>query len=107
STNCTGNAYCDISYKDYIELKSRFEANFSNFYFEKEAIRCYELWMQNAVKRVKHAREVRKKIQACITIQRKVIEWIYRPDGLNAQELAFHYACLQNIRAKMHQINNV
>ncbi|CAG8840830.1 12846_t:CDS:1, partial [Racocetra persica] len=22
-TNCTGNAYCDISYKDYMELKSR------------------------------------------------------------------------------------
>ncbi|CAG8758091.1 12313_t:CDS:1, partial [Racocetra persica] len=51
STNCTGNAYCDISYKDYMELKSKSEV--SNFYFEKEAIHRYELWMQNAIRRVK------------------------------------------------------
>ncbi|RHZ82620.1 hypothetical protein Glove_107g3 [Diversispora epigaea] len=29
-TNCTGNVYCDISYKDYMELKSRFEATIGN-----------------------------------------------------------------------------
>src|SRR5215213_6346453 len=40
STNCTGNAYCDISHKDYMELKIRSEA--SNSYFEKDAIRRYE-----------------------------------------------------------------
>ncbi|CAG8785681.1 19199_t:CDS:1, partial [Racocetra persica] len=55
-TNCTENAYCDISYKDYIELKSR--SKVSNSYFKKEAIRCYELWMQNAVRKVKCAREI-------------------------------------------------
>ena len=32
STNCTGNAYFDISYKDCMKLKSRSEA--SNSYFE-------------------------------------------------------------------------
>ncbi|CAG8850369.1 29459_t:CDS:1, partial [Racocetra persica] len=61
STNCTGNAYCDISYKDYIELKSKFEV--SNSYFEKEAIHRYELWMQNAIRRVKRAREIGKKFE--------------------------------------------
>ena len=60
STNCTRNTYCDISYKDYIELKSRSEV--SNSYFKKEAIHHYELWMQNTIRRVKHAREIRKKI---------------------------------------------
>ncbi|CAG8831819.1 1684_t:CDS:1, partial [Racocetra persica] len=61
-TNCTGNTYCDISYKDYMELKSRSEV--SNFYFEKKAIHCYELWMQNAIRRVKRAKEIGKKIRA-------------------------------------------
>ncbi|CAG8798540.1 11412_t:CDS:1, partial [Racocetra persica] len=61
-TNCTENAYCDISYKDYIELKSRSEV--SNSYFEKEAIHRYELWMQNVIRRVKRAREIGKKIRA-------------------------------------------
>ncbi|CAG8733597.1 12748_t:CDS:1, partial [Dentiscutata heterogama] len=79
-TNCTGNAYCDISYKDYIELKSRFEANLSNSYFEKEAIHRYELWMQNAVRRVKCAREVGRKIQAVKVIQQKWLEYFYRPE---------------------------
>ena len=66
STNCTGNAYCNISFKDYMDLKNRPEA--SNFYFEKEAIRRYELWMQNAIRRIKRAREVGKKIQVYIII---------------------------------------
>ncbi|RHZ78725.1 hypothetical protein Glove_157g10 [Diversispora epigaea] len=33
-----------------------------------------ELWKQNAIKKVKRAREVAKKIQACINIQRMVVE---------------------------------
>ncbi|RHZ57705.1 hypothetical protein Glove_384g36 [Diversispora epigaea] len=64
------------------------------------------MWMQNAVRKIKRAREVGKKIRACTIIQRKVVEWIYRPSGLTAQELVFYYACLQNIRAEMRQINN-
>ncbi|CAG8837663.1 10673_t:CDS:1, partial [Racocetra persica] len=62
SINCIGNAYCDISYKDYMELKSRSEV--SNSYFKKEAIHRYELWMQNAIRRVKCVREIGKKIRA-------------------------------------------
>ena len=58
----------------------------------------------NAIKRLKRARDVGKKIQACIKIQRKFVEWIYRPDGFNAQKLALHYVCLQNIRAEMRQM---
>ncbi|KAG9295323.1 hypothetical protein G9A89_021254 [Geosiphon pyriformis] len=107
TTNCTGNDYCDISYKDYMELKNKPEAELTNSFYEKEAIHRYELWMQNAIRRVKRAREIGRKIRACITIQRKIVEWIYRPDGLTATELALHYACLQNISAEMRQVNNV
>ncbi|CAG8716757.1 14600_t:CDS:2, partial [Cetraspora pellucida] len=57
STNCTGNAYCDISFEDYMELKNKPETELTNSFYEKKAIRRYELWMQNAVKRVKHAKE--------------------------------------------------
>ncbi|CAH1766573.1 2779_t:CDS:2, partial [Entrophospora sp. SA101] len=101
STNCTGNAYCDISYKDYIELKSRSET--SNSYFEKEAIRRYELWMQNAIRRVKHAREIGRKIRAVNVIQQKWLEYFYRPDGLCASELTLHYQLLWAVREEMRQ----
>ncbi|RIB20442.1 hypothetical protein C2G38_2179308 [Gigaspora rosea] len=101
STNCTGNAYCDISYKDYIELKIRYEA--SNSYFEKEAIHRYELWMQNATRRVKFVREIGKKIRAVKVIQRKFIEYYYRPSGLCASELAQHYQLLWMVREEMRQ----
>ncbi|RHZ66587.1 hypothetical protein Glove_306g11 [Diversispora epigaea] len=105
NTNCTGNAYCDISYKDYMELKSRSEAN--NSYFEKKVIRRYELWMQNAIRRVKRAREIGRKIRAVKVIQEKWLEYFYRPDGLCASELALHYQLLWAIREEMRQINNV
>ncbi|CAH1767695.1 11419_t:CDS:2, partial [Entrophospora sp. SA101] len=65
-------------HKDYMELKSRLEA--SNSYFEKEAIRRYELWMQNAIRRVKRAREI---------------------------ELALHYQLLWAVREEMRQVNTV
>ena len=45
-----------------MELKSRSEA--SNSYFKNEAIRRYELWMQNAIRRVKRAREIGRNIRA-------------------------------------------
>ncbi|CAG8815816.1 34581_t:CDS:2, partial [Racocetra persica] len=67
----------------YMELKSRSEV--SNSYFEKEAIHRYELWMQNAIRRVKHAREIGKKIRALIE----------------------HYKLLWEIRDESRQINNV
>ncbi|CAG8850176.1 15345_t:CDS:2, partial [Racocetra persica] len=79
-TNCIGNAYCDISYKDYMELKNRSEV--SNSYFEKEAIHHYELWMQNTIRRVKRAKEIGEKIRA-------------------------HYKLLWEIREESRQINNL
>ncbi|RHZ68206.1 hypothetical protein Glove_296g70 [Diversispora epigaea] len=99
--------HCDISFKEYMELKqkpevecdiytrkSRPEAKLTNSFYEKETIRCYELWMQNAVRRVKHVKKVEKKTQTCITIQRKWIEYMYRPDGLCASKLAIHFKLL-------------
>uniref|UniRef100_U9STX8 Uncharacterized protein n=1 Tax=Rhizophagus irregularis (strain DAOM 181602 / DAOM 197198 / MUCL 43194) TaxID=747089 RepID=U9STX8_RHIID len=38
-TNCTGNKYCDMSFKDYIKLKN----NPPSCYFTKKAIRQYEI----------------------------------------------------------------
>jgi len=74
---------------------------------DKYALHRYELWMHNAIRKIECARDVGRKIQACIIIQRKVVEWIYRPDGLTAQELALYYTCLQNVRAEMHQDSNL
>ncbi|RIB16205.1 hypothetical protein C2G38_2190585 [Gigaspora rosea] len=69
----------------------------------KYALHRYELWMQNAIKKTKRAREIGKKIQVCIIIQRKFIEYYYRPDGLCASELTQHYKLLWMIREKMRQ----
>ena len=106
ATHCTGNTFCDISYDEYL-LKIE-QKSISGYIYDNEyALHRYGLWVQNAIKKVKRAREVGKKIRACIKIQRKVVEWIYRPDGLMATELALHYACLQNIRAEMCQVSNL
>ena len=94
-----------ISYKDYMELKSRSEA--SNSYFEREAIRRYELWMQNAIRRVKRAREIGRKIKAVKVIQEKWLEYFYRPDDLCTSELVLHYQLLWVVREEMRQVNNV
>ncbi|RHZ60176.1 hypothetical protein Glove_357g55 [Diversispora epigaea] len=101
-TSCS--VYIHVSFEEIKRLKQKSESQHSTD--DIYVLREYELWMKNAVRKIEHAREVGKKIRACTIIQRKVVEWIYRPDGLTAQELAFHYACLQNIRAEMRQINN-
>ena len=103
STNCTGN---DIGYKDYMELKNKPEAELTNSFYEKEAICRYELWMQNAIRRVKRAREIGRKIRACIIIQREWIEVMYKPDGLTAKQLAIHFNLLWGIREEMRRVNN-
>ncbi|CAH1769219.1 10293_t:CDS:1 [Entrophospora sp. SA101] len=105
ATHCTGNKYCGVSYEEYqkITQKPKSACKFDDSY----ALRRYELWMINAIRRVGRARCIGKKIKACIKIQRKVVEWIYRPDGLTATELALHYARLQNIRAEMRQLSNL
>ena len=81
-------------------MKIKQECN-SGYYDNKYALHRYELWKCNAIRRLKRARKIGKKIQACIKIQRKIVEWIYRPGGFNAQKLALHNACLQNIKAEM------
>ncbi|RHZ49367.1 hypothetical protein Glove_522g50 [Diversispora epigaea] len=106
STNCTGNAYCDISFRDYIEFKNKLKSGLTNSFDEKQAIRRYELWMQNAIRRVKRAREIGRKIRAVKVIQEKWLEYFYRPDGLCASELALHYQLLWTVREEMRQINN-
>ncbi|RHZ77914.1 hypothetical protein Glove_168g302 [Diversispora epigaea] len=94
STNCTGNAYCDISFRDYIEFKNKLKSGLTNSFDEKQVIRRYELWMQNAIRRVKRVREIGRKIRAVKVIQEKWLEYFYRPDGLCASELALHYQLL-------------
>ena len=97
---CTGNKYCELKYEDYLKIKHKPKSD--RTFDDTRALHYYELWISNAIRRLKRARDVGKKIQACIKIQRKIVEWIYRPDGFNAQNLALHYACLQNIREEMH-----
>jgi len=105
ASHCTGNQYCGVSYEEYQKIIQKPKS--TRKYDDNYALRRYELWTTNAIRRIKRAREVGKKIRACIKIQRKVVEWIYRPDGLMATELALHYACLQNIRAEMCQVSNL
>ncbi|RIB07778.1 hypothetical protein C2G38_2045717 [Gigaspora rosea] len=104
-TNCTGNRHCDICFKEYMELKQKSEVE-SDIY-TRLAIYRYELRIENLINRVKHIRETAKKIRACTTIQRKWLEYFYRPEGMCATELAQYYKLLWGIREKMRQINNV
>jgi hypothetical protein len=100
--SCTGNKYCGVTYNEYllkVKKKSISGYNYDNEY----ALHRYELWMQNAIKKTKRAREIGKKIQACIIIQRKFIEYYYRPDGLCALEIAQHYKLLWMVREEMRQ----
>jgi len=85
---CTGNKYCELKYEDYLKIKHKPESD--RTFDDTRALHYYELWISNAIRRLKRAREVGKKIQACIKIQRKILEWIYRPDGFNAHKLALH-----------------
>ncbi|CAG8733676.1 490_t:CDS:2 [Cetraspora pellucida] len=101
---CTGNKYCGVNYEEYLKIKQ--ESNSGYDYDSKYALHRYGLWMQNAIKKAERAREIGKKIQACITIQRKWIEFMYRPDGMMAKQLAKHYQLLWAVREEMHQINN-
>ncbi|RHZ89956.1 hypothetical protein Glove_9g70 [Diversispora epigaea] len=79
-------------------------------------INCYPIldmiimmstWKQNAVRRVKRAREAGKKIRAVNIISQKWLEYMYKPDGLCTTELAQHYQLLWAVREEMRQINNV
>ncbi|CAG8855251.1 41017_t:CDS:1, partial [Gigaspora margarita] len=82
--------------------KSISEYDYNNEY----ALHRYGLWMQNAIKKTKCAREIGKKIQACTIIQCKFIEYYYHPNGLCASELVQHYKLLWVVREEMRQVNN-
>ncbi|RHZ63481.1 hypothetical protein Glove_329g31 [Diversispora epigaea] len=100
-TNCTGNRYCDISFKEYMELKQKPEVKHN--IFTRVAIYRYELRIENLINRVKHIRETAKKIRAVNIIAQKWLEYMYRPDGLCASELAQHYQLLWAVREEMRQ----
>jgi len=105
ATHCTGNKYCDVSYEEWQKI---IQKPYSARKFDEDyALRLYEIWMTNAIRRIKRAREVGKKIRACTIIQRKFIEHMYRPDGLCASQLAEHYKLLWAVREEMRQVNNV
>ncbi|CAG8644977.1 4124_t:CDS:2, partial [Paraglomus brasilianum] len=78
-TNCTGNRHCDISFKEYMELKQKPEAE--RDIFTRLAIHRYELRIENLINRVKHIRETAKKIRAVNIIAQKWLEYIYHPDA--------------------------
>ncbi|CAG8657430.1 8465_t:CDS:2, partial [Paraglomus occultum] len=65
--SCTGNKYCGVNYEKYSEaVRLKQKSNFERNYDEEYALHRYELWECNAIRRLKRAREVGKKIQACI-----------------------------------------
>ncbi|RHZ62035.1 hypothetical protein Glove_344g13 [Diversispora epigaea] len=103
-TNCTGSKYCDMDFKEYMELKDKPRDSIP--YFTARAVDRYELRIENLVKRVKHIRETAKKIRATKIIQQKWLEIFYRPDGLCATQLAKHYKLLWAVREEIRQINN-
>ena len=65
------------------------------------------MWESNAIKKIQRAREVGRKIRAVNIIAQKWLEYMYRPDGLTATELAQHYQLLWVVREEMRQINNI
>ncbi|RHZ63738.1 hypothetical protein Glove_328g71 [Diversispora epigaea] len=115
--SCSGNKYCGVNYDEYLKIKQKSNSAYSGAsvstsdvstlnFDDMYALHRYKLWMQNAIRKIECAREVGRKIQACITIQRKFIEWYYRHSGLCASLLAEHYQLLWAVREEMCQINN-
>ncbi|CAG8853381.1 23742_t:CDS:2, partial [Gigaspora margarita] len=60
----------------------------------------------NAIKKIKCAREIGKKIQAVKIIQQKWLEYFYRPDSMYTTELAQHYQLLWAVREEMRQVKH-
>ena len=55
-TNCTGNEYSNMSFKDYMKLKN----NPPPCYFTKRAICRYEMWLENVSNRIRRIRQKHK-----------------------------------------------
>ncbi|CAG8590395.1 15782_t:CDS:10 [Funneliformis mosseae] len=55
ASHCTGNIFCDISYDKYLKIQQK---SISGYYYDNEyALHGYILWMSNAIRRIKRARE--------------------------------------------------
>ncbi|CAH1770468.1 9301_t:CDS:2, partial [Entrophospora sp. SA101] len=54
--SCSGNEFCSVSYEEYTKIKQKSESASYNFE-DKYAFHRYELWMENATRRLKCARE--------------------------------------------------
>ncbi|CAG8852606.1 23731_t:CDS:2, partial [Gigaspora margarita] len=89
----------------YVGQQTKNIGNYNHIGIEKHwPIHCTgNSFCNNAIKKIEHAREVGQKIRACTIIQRKFIEYYYRPDSLFASELAQHYKLLWVVREKMLQ----
>ncbi len=103
-SQCIGNKFCEMSYKEYMELKNKSRSDIP--YFTRIAFDHYEMWLNNAIKRVKHIRETAKKIRAVKVIQQKRLEYFYHPDGMCATELAQHHQLLWAVREEIRQVSN-
>src|SRR5437660_12899867 len=102
ASHCTGNSFCGVNYDEYL-LKIK-QKSISGYIYDNEyALHRYELWMQNTIRKVKRAREVGKKTRAVNIISQKWLEYMYKPDGLCASELALHYQLLWAVREEMQQ----
>ncbi|RHZ50106.1 hypothetical protein Glove_505g62 [Diversispora epigaea] len=96
--SCSGNKYCGVNHDEYLEIKQKSNSAY---------VLCgYELWMQNAIRKIERAREAGKKIRAAKVIQQKWLEYMYHPDGMTAKQLAQHYQLLWTVRKEMRQVIN-
>ncbi|CAG8852119.1 42197_t:CDS:2, partial [Gigaspora margarita] len=99
---CTSNKFCGVSYKEYLQkIKKKFISGYD--YDNEYALYRYKLWIQNAIKKIEHARKIGKKIQAVKIIQQKWLEYFYKPNSMYTTELAQHYQLLQAVRKEIHQ----
>jgi hypothetical protein len=84
-------------------LKIKHKPESDRTFDDIHALYYYEVWIANAIKRLKRAREVGKKMRACVLIQHKWIEFMYRPNGLIVKQLAQYFKLLWTIREEMRQ----
>ncbi|RHZ63158.1 hypothetical protein Glove_332g4 [Diversispora epigaea] len=77
-TNCTGNRHCDISFKEYMELKQKPEVE--RDIYTRLAIHQYELRIENLIRRVKHIRETAKRFKHILLYKERDLSpgWIDR-----------------------------
>jgi len=106
SSHCTGNKYCELKYEDYLKIKHKPSSD--RTFNDTRALHYYELWISNAIRKLKRARKVGKKMRACILIQRKWIEFMYHPNSLIVKQLAEHYTLLWSVREDIrHQRSQI